>query len=80
MSLNIGEGDFMTKIKQASKFLEKGDKVKFNIMFRGREITYSETSKAIIEKIENSLKEVGKMEEKPKMEGKKLFFTIAPIK
>lgn len=80
MSLNIGEGDFTTKIKQASKFLEKGDKVKFNFMFRGREITYSDNAKIIIEKIENSLKEVGKMEEKPKMEGKKLFFTIAPIK
>lgn len=80
MSLNIGEGDFTTKMKQAVKFLEKGDKVKFNFMFRGREITYSDSAKVIISKIEEGLKEVGKMEEKPKMEGKKLFFTIAPLK
>ena len=80
MSLNIGEGDFNTKIKQAIKFLEKGDKTKFNFMFRGREITYSDSAKLIIDKIQDALKEVGKIEEKPKMEGKKLFFTIAPLK
>jgi translation initiation factor IF-3 len=80
MSLNIGESDFNTKVKQSVKFLEKGDKVKFNFVFRGREITYSDSAKAIIEKIEETLKEIGKMEERPKMEGKKLFFTIVPLK
>lgn len=80
MSLNIGEGDFSTKIKQSIKFLEKGDKVKFNFMFRGREITYSDSAQLIIEKIVEATKEFSKMEEKPKMEGKKLFFTLAPLK
>ena len=80
MSLNIGDGDFNTKIKQATKFLEKGDKVKFNFMFRGREITYSDTAQVIIDKIVESLSEVAKIDEKPKMEGKRLFFTLAPIK
>ena len=51
MSLNIGDGDFNTKIKQATKFLEKGNKVKFNFIFRGREITYSDTAQLIIDKI-----------------------------
>lgn len=80
MSLNIGEGDFNTKIKQAIKFLEKGNKVKFNFMFRGREITYSDTAQNIIDKILLALETFGKMEEKPKMEGKKLFFIISPLK
>ena len=80
MSLNIGDGDFNTKIKQATKFLEKGNKVKFNFMFRGREITYSDTAQLIIDKIILALETVGKMDEKPKMEGKRLFFIVAPLK
>ena len=80
MSLNIGDGDFNTKIKQATKFLEQGNKVKFNFMFRGREITYSDPAQLIIDKIILSLETVGKMDEKPKMEGKRLFFIVAPLK
>ena len=80
MSLNIGEGDFNTKLKQALKFLEKGDKVKFNFMFRGREITYSDTAQVIIDKIIETLGDAAKIDEKPKMEGKRLFFTLAPSK
>lgn len=80
MSLNIGDGDFNTKIKQATKFLEKGNKVKFNFIFRGREITYSDTAQLIIDKIILALETVGKMDEKPKMEGKRLFFIVAPLK
>ncbi len=80
MSLNIGDGDFNTKIKQATKFLEKGNKVKFNFMFRGREITYSDTAQLIIDKIILALETVGKIDEKPKMEGKRLFFIVAPLK
>ena len=80
MSLNIGDGDFNKKIKQATKFLEKGNKVKFNFMFRGREITYSDTAQLIIDKIISALEAVGKMDEKPKMEGKRLFFIVAPLK
>lgn len=80
MSLNIGDGDFNTKVKQAIKFLEKGDKVKFNFMFRGREITYSDSAQVIIDKIMEAIGEVAKIDEKPKMEGKRLFFTVAPLK
>ena len=80
MSLNIGDGDFNTKIKQAIKFLEKGNKVKFNFMFRGREITYSDTAQLIIDKIILALETVGKIDEKPKMEGKRLFFVVIPLK
>lgn len=80
MSLNIGDGDFNTKIKQAIKFLEKGDKVKFNFMFKGREITYSDTAQTIIDKIIEGTSSVSKIDEKPKLEGKKLFFTLAPLK
>ncbi len=80
MSPNIGEGDFTTKIKQANKFLEKGNKVKFNFIFRGREITYTENAQLLIDKIISTLEEVGKVDEKPKLEGKKLFFIMSPIK
>jgi translation initiation factor IF-3 len=78
MSLNIGDGDFNTKLKQTVKFIEAGNKVKFNFVFRGREITYSDTAQLIIDKILKVVENIAKLEEKPKMEGKKLFFTIAP--
>jgi len=80
MSLNIGEGDFSTKVKQAIKFLEKGNKVKFNFTFRGREITYSNSAQLIIDKIVEATSEISKIDESPKMEGKRLFFTLAPLK
>jgi translation initiation factor IF-3 len=80
MSLNIGENDFATKIKQSIKFLEKGDKVKFSFIFRGREINYSDMAQTIIDKIIDATKEVSKVEEKPKLEGKKLFFTLTSSK
>lgn len=79
MSLNIGDGDFNTKIKQSIKFIEKGDKVKFNFVFRGREITYSDSAQVIIDKILEAVQDIAKLDEKPKLEGKRLYFTIAPI-
>ncbi|MDR3290152.1 MAG: translation initiation factor IF-3 [Rickettsiales bacterium] len=79
LSLNIGDGDLQTKLKQTIKFIENGDRVKFNFMFRGREITYSENAQLIIDRVMKSVETIAKIEEKPKMEGKKLFFTIAPI-
>ncbi|GMO61994.1 MAG: translation initiation factor IF-3 [Rickettsiales bacterium] len=79
MSLNIGDGDFNTKMKHTINFINDGDKVKFNFVFRGREITYSDNAQLIIDKILKQVELIAKIEEKPKMEGKKLFFTIAPI-
>ncbi|MDR0422957.1 MAG: translation initiation factor IF-3 [Rickettsiales bacterium] len=80
LSMNIGIGDLETKIKQAVKFIEKGDRVRFNFKFRGREITLVDNTKTIIDKIVDDTKEVAKLEEKPKLEGKKMFFTIVPLK
>jgi len=80
MSLNIGENDFCTKIKQSLKFLSDGNKVKFNFVFRGREITYADSSQLIVNKILDATKELAKLEDRPKFEGRRMSFTIAPLK
>jgi translation initiation factor IF-3 len=79
LSLNIGDSDLNTKIKQTVKFIESGVKVRFNFKFRGREITFSDNANIIIDKVLTTLKDIAKIEEKPKLEGKKLFFTIIPL-
>ena len=61
------------------KLNEKGDKVKFNFVYRGREITYSDSAQVIIDKILEAVQDIAKLDEKPKLEGKRLYFTIAPI-
>jgi translation initiation factor IF-3 len=80
LSMNIGIGDLETKIKQAIKFINNGDRVRFNFKFRGREITLTDNTKVIIEKIINDTKDIAKLEEKPNLEGKRMFFMIVPIK
>lgn len=80
LSMNIGEGDMVTKIKQAIKFIENGDKVKFNFMFKGREITHTDMVQNTIDRIINDMKDIAKLESKPQLEGKKMFFTMVPIK
>ncbi len=79
MSLNIGQGDFDTKVKQARKFLENGNKVKFTFKFKGREIIFSGLSKEITDKIIEQLSDISKLDVEPKMEERKLFFILSSL-
>lgn len=78
IGLNIGEGDFAVKVKQMKDFLENGDKVKLIIMYRGREIIYKNHGFEVLDKICDLLGESGKIERKPKLEGKNLVSIISP--
>jgi len=80
MSLNIGLGDYTTKMNQAKKFLEKGHKVRVSFRFRGREITHIDLVKEMIAKIIDSTEDIAKIDTEPKLEGYKLFMILAPIK
>ena len=77
LSLNIAKGDYDIKLRQARKFFEQGNKVRFSFQFRGREITHfvivEDMSKQIIEE----LSDVSKVDVEPKTEGKKLFFVLS---
>jgi len=73
-------GDYMVKIRQATTFLKNGDKVKIIVRFRGREMTYQKQGFDILHRIENDLKEIGIVEQLPKMEGKQATMLIVPGK
>lgn len=77
MSPNIGVGDYDTKMKQARKFLEQGNKVKFNFKFKGREILHTNLTKEMIDKMIEQLSDISKVDIVPKMEEKKMFFVLS---
>lgn len=75
----IGEHDFDTKLKNARKFLEKGDKVKAAVRFRGRAITHKELGRQVLDRFAEEVKDIATVETKPKMEGRNMFMMVAPI-
>jgi translation initiation factor IF-3 len=78
LSPTIDDNDFNTKKKAAIKFLEKGNKVKVSIRFRGRAITHKEIGREVMDKLANELAEVAKVEARAKMEGRSMFMVLAP--
>lgn len=78
LSPNIEEHDIMTKQKNASKFLSKGDKVKVTVRFRGRELAHTDVGKTILLNFAKDLKDVGDIEKPPKMEGRSMVMFLAP--
>ncbi|EIT84426.1 translation initiation factor IF-3 [Fictibacillus macauensis ZFHKF-1] len=79
LSPTIEEHDFNTKLKNARKFLEKGDKVKASIRFRGRAITHSQIGKTVLEKLAKECEDIATVEVRPKMEGRSMFLILAPM-
>ena len=71
--------DYTFKIKNAQKFLSKGDKVKFTIKFKGRELQHTELGIELMEKIKQDMKEIGRVELQPKFEGKQMIMLIQPL-
>ncbi|ADH98882.1 translation initiation factor IF-3 [Salisediminibacterium selenitireducens] len=79
LSPNIEEHDFNTKLRNARKFLTKGDKVKAAIRFRGRAITHSEIGREVLMRMAEECKDISTIESKPKMEGRSMFLILAPV-
>jgi translation initiation factor IF-3 len=73
-----GEHDLQTKIGHIKKFIERKDKVKVTVIFRGREITLSRFGMALLEKIAEETEEVAAVEQDPKFEGRTLVMILAP--
>jgi len=71
--------DYTFKIKNAKKFILKGDKVKFTVKFKGREMQHVELGKNLMNRIIEDTKEIGKIETQPKFEGKQMIMVIQPI-
>ena len=70
--------DYNFKIKNAKKFLNKKDKVKFTVRFKGREMQHIQLGKDLMQRIIEDVKEVGKIETHPKFEGKQMIMIIQP--
>ena len=71
--------DYNFKIKNAQKFLTKGDKVKFTIRFKGRELQHKHLGNELMEKIKTDMSSVGKIELQPKFDGKQMIMVIQPL-
>ncbi len=73
------EHDYKFKIKNAQKFLTKGDKVKFTIRFKGRELQHSSLGSNLMEKIKQDMQLIGRVELQPKFDGKQMIMVIQPL-
>ena len=67
------------KIKNAQKFLSKGDKVKFTIRFKGREMQHANLGNELMDKIKSDMQDIGKVELQPKFDGKQMIMVIQPL-
>ncbi|MBD8005285.1 translation initiation factor IF-3 [Bacillus norwichensis] len=79
LSPTIDEHDFNTKLRNGRKFLEKGDKVKASIRFRGRAITHKEIGQQVLTRFAEECKDLATVESKPRMDGRSMFLVLAPI-
>jgi len=71
--------DYDFKVKNAKKFIGKGDKVKFTIRFKGRELQHSHLGRELMDKIKVDMQEIGKVELHPKFDGKQMIMVIQPL-
>ncbi len=77
---NTDEHDYNFKLKHAKKFLSDNAKVKAFVFFKGRSIVYKEQGEILLLKLAQDLEDFGKVEQLPKLEGKRMIMFIAPIK
>lgn len=77
---NTDDHDFNFKLKHAQKFLEDGAKVKAYVFFKGRSILFKEQGEVLLLRLAQELEEIGKVEQLPRLEGKRMIMIIAPTK
>jgi translation initiation factor IF-3 len=77
--VNIDEHDYMTKLRHAEEFLEKGNKVKVQLQFRGREQAHKELGDELMQRVKNDLATMAQVEMEPKHMGKSINMTLSPL-
>ena len=73
-------GDYQVKLRNLIKFLENGDKAKVTLRFRGREMAHQELGAQLLKRVEEDLKDVGAVEQYPRLEGRQMVMVVAPKK
>jgi translation initiation factor IF-3 len=76
----IDDHDFDFKVNHAREFLEGNDKVKFTVMFRGREVAHAELGKELLDRAAGQLEDIGQVEAAPRMEGRTMTMYMSPRK
>ncbi len=74
----IEEHDYQVKMRAINRFLEEGDKVKLTLRFRGREMAHHELGSKILDRVQEDLDSVAKVEQFPKLEGRQMTMVFAP--
>jgi len=78
MSPSIGLNDFKTKLKNAQRFLQDGDRLKVTVRFRGREMAHTNIGEELLKKFAEECSEFGTVEKNPKLEGRFMTMFISP--
>lgn len=76
----IDVGDFETKLKNAVKYLQKGDRVKITVRFKGRQMAHTELGKEVIDRFAEKTKDIAELEQRPKLDGKIMSALLVPKK
>ncbi len=76
---NTDTHDYDVKMRNVFKFLENGDKVKITLRFRGREMAHQNLGRELLERVAEDVKDLGKIENMPKMEGRQMIMMIGPL-
>ncbi|MBP9692247.1 MAG: translation initiation factor IF-3 [Alphaproteobacteria bacterium] len=76
----IDTHDFEVKMRSARKFIEEGDKLKVTLRFRGRELSHQELGMDVLNRVKETLQDIAKVEQYPKLEGKRMIMVMGPAK
>ena len=77
--VNIDEHDYVTKMRHAEEFLDKGNKVRVQLQFRGREMAHQELGMQLMDRVKSDLTTMAHVEMEPKLLGKSVTMTLAPL-
>ena len=80
LSSVIDVGDFETKVKQVTKYLQKGDKIKVTIRFKGRQMAHTELGQEVMDRFAERLKDISDVSEKPNLDGRTMTMLLTPKK
>lgn len=80
LSPTIDVGDFETKLRNVIKYLEKGDRIKVSVRFRGRQMAHTELGEEVLMRFSSKLEEYADIQEKPKLEGRQMTMLLVPKK
>jgi len=75
-----GEGDYQTKLRNLRRFLGHGDKTKVTMWFRGREMAHQDLGLKLLQRVEADLDELAKVEQMPRLEGRRMSMVLTPRK